>query len=58
MSAETTQPDATPINADAARCIEVAELMERYPVIRQLIGERDAALAELAQLKAAQPAQP
>lgn len=44
----------SPINADEARCREITELMDRFPVIRQLIGERDAALAELAQLKAAQ----
>lgn len=44
----------SPINADEARCREVMELMDRHPVIRQLVGERDAALAEVAQLKAAQ----
>lgn len=46
-----------PINADDARCREVTALMDAYPVIRQLVGERDAALAELAALKAAQPDQ-
>lgn len=43
-----------PINADEARCREITALMEAHPVIRQLIGERDAALAELAELKAGQ----
>lgn len=48
----------SPLNADEARSREVMDLMDRFPVIRQLVGERDAALAELAQLKAAQPGQP